>query len=241
MRVAVLFSGGKDSTFATFVSLNQGWDVKYLVTMLPAREDSWMFHHPCVELTKLQAEAMGIKHITRTTSGEKEKELEDLIAALKGISGDVDAVVSGAVASRYQKDRVDAVCKELGLRSIAPLWGKDQLKLLQDEVDAGFEIIITAVAAEGFDESWLGRKIDYDAIKDLEQLNKKFGVNPVGEGGEYESIVLSGPFFKQRIQISGIKKIWDEKTGSGYIICENAKLIPKRLADRAYKKDNSTP
>jgi len=233
MRVAVLFSGGKDSTFATYAMLSQNWAVKYLVTMLPARDDSWMFHHPCTELTKLQAEAIGIKHITRTTSGEKERELEDLIEVLKEVRDEVDAVVSGAVASRYQKDRVDTVCKELGLRSIAPLWGKDQLKLLQDEVDAGFEIIITAVAAEGFDESWLGRKIDNEAIKDLEQLNKKFGVNPVGEGGEYESIVLSGPIFKKKIQIDGIKKVWDEKTGSGYIICEKAKLIDKWVTDES--------
>lgn len=227
MRVAVLFSGGKDSTFSTYVALNQGWDVRYLVTMLPSREDSWMFHHPCTELTKLQAEAIGITHIARTTSGEKEKELEDLTTALKEISGDVDAVVSGAVASRYQKDRIDAVCKELGLRSICPLWGKDQLKLLQTEVEAGFEIIITAVAAEGFDESWLGRKLDADAIKNLEKLNKKFGVNPAGEGGEFESFVLDGPVFKRRIEMGGIKKIWDEKTGSGYIICKDAKLIDK--------------
>lgn len=227
MHVAVLFSGGKDSMFSAFICIRQGWDVKYLVTMLPAREDSWMFHHPCVELTRLQAESMGIEHVTRTTSGEKEKELEDLIAALKEVSGEVDAVVSGAVTSRYQKDRVDAVCKELGLRSIAPLWGKDQLKLLQDEVDAGFEIIITAVAAEGFDESWLGRKIDEKCIVDLKELNRKYDINLIFEGGEAESFVLDCPVFKKRIEIDSIKKIWDEKTGSGYIICEGAKLVDK--------------
>jgi predicted ATP pyrophosphatase (TIGR00289 family) len=186
-----------------------------------------MFHHPCTELTKLQAEAIGIRHITRTTAGEKEKELEDLTTALKEISGDVDAVVSGAVASRYQKDRIDAVCKELGLRSICPLWGKDQLKLLQAEVEAGFEVIITAVAAEGFDESWLGRKLDEKCIDDLVKLNKKYGINLIFEGGEAESFVLDAPIFKKRIEIDNIKKIWDEKTGSGYIICKDAKLIDK--------------
>ena len=111
MRIAVLFSGGKDSTFVLKVALDQGWDVRYLVTMISERDDSWMFHWPCAELTKLQAEAVGIKHIVRRTSGKKEKELDDLMAVLMEISDDVDAIVSGAVASRYQKDRIDAVCK----------------------------------------------------------------------------------------------------------------------------------
>lgn len=230
MRVAVLFSGGKDSTFATLVALEQGWDVKYLVTILPVSEESWMFHRPCIELTKLQAEAIGIKQIVKETGGEKEKELEDLITALKGICGEIDAVISGAVASRYQKDRIDAVCKELGLTSISPLWGKNQLKLLKEEVDAGLEIIITGVAAEGFDENWLGRKIDGRVINELKKLNEKFGVNPAGEGGEYETFVTNGPIFKRRIELGNlknVKKIWDKKTNSGYIICENVKLIDK--------------
>lgn len=227
MRIAILFSGGKDSTFALHVAIEQGWDVRYLVTILPASNESWMFHHPCIELTKLQAEAIGIKQIVRATTGEKEKELEDLIAALKEISGDVDAIVSGAVASRYQKDRIDAVCKELGLKSIVPLWGKTQLKLLQDEVAAGLEIIITGVAAEGFDENWLGRKVDAETINKLKQLSEKFGINAAGEGGEYETFVTDGPIFKRRVEFGNVKKIWDERTASGYIICKDAKLIDK--------------
>jgi len=227
MRVAVLFSGGKDSTFATAVALEQGWDVRCLVTLLPARSDSWMFHHPCAELTKLQAEAMGIKHVMWETAGEKEKELEDMTAAIKSIKDDIDAVVSGAIASRYQKDRIDAVCKELGLRSICPLWGKDQLKLLRDEIDAGLEIVMTAVATEGLDEKWLGRKIDGDALRELAALQKKFGINPSGEGGEYESFVINAPFFKKKIELGVIEKVWDADTANGYIICKDAELIGK--------------
>jgi len=227
MRVAVLFSGGKDSTFAAHVALQQGWDVRCLVTLLPKRADSWMFHHPCAELAKLQAEAMGIRHVARETSGEKEKELEDLVAVLKSVAGEVDAVVSGAVASRYQKDRIDAVCKELGLRSLAPLWGKDQLTLLREELGAGLEIVMTAVAAEGLDARWLGRRIDADAANELALLNKKFGINISGEGGEYETLVTDAPFFRKKIKLGEIEKTWDDETSSGFIICKDAKLVSK--------------
>lgn len=227
MRVAVLFSGGKDSTFVTHVALQQGWDVRCLVTLLPARSDSYMFHHPCAELTRLQAEAMGIKYVVRATAGEKEKELEDMTAALKSVVGDVEAVVSGAIASRYQKDRVDAVCKELGLRSIAPLWGKNQLTLLKDEIEAGLKITMTAVAAEGLDAKWLGRTIDAAAANELAMLHKQSGINIAGEGGEYESFVTDAPFFKKRVDLGVLEKVWDDETSSGYIICKDAKLVSK--------------
>ncbi|MFH1623054.1 MAG: diphthine--ammonia ligase [Candidatus Aenigmatarchaeota archaeon] len=227
MRVAVLFSGGKDSTFASHVALEQGWDVRCLVTLVPARNDSYMFHHPCAELTRLQAEAMGIRHVMRGTAGEKEKELEDMTAAIRSVADEIDAVVSGAIASRYQKDRVDAVCKELGLRSITPLWGKDQLTLLRDEIGAGLEIVMTAVATEGLDAKWLGRKIDAAAARELAALQKKFGINSSGEGGEYESFVINAPFFKKKIELGAVEKIWDADTNSGYIVCKNARLVSK--------------
>jgi ABC transporter with metal-binding/Fe-S-binding domain ATP-binding protein len=186
-----------------------------------------MFHHPCAELTKLQAEAMGMKHVMWGTAGEKEKELEDMTAAIRSIKDDIDAVVSGAIASRYQKDRIDAVCKELDLRSICALWGKDQLKLLRDEIDAGLEIVMTAVATEGLDAKWLGRKIDNDAADELAALQKKSGINIAGEGGEYESFVTDAPFFKKKVDLGKIEKVWDDDTSSGYIICKDAKLVNK--------------
>lgn len=227
MRVAVLFSGGKDSTFALNVALEQGWDVKYLVTIMPTRDDSWMFHHPCIELTALQAESIGIPHLMRKTSGEKEKELEDLVKALKTIKSEIDAIVSGAVASRYQKDRIELVCKELELRSITPLWGKDQLKLVQAEIDAGFDIIFSGVSSAGLGKDWLGRILDTQNFERLKEVHEKHGINLSGEGGEYETFVMDGTIFKKRVVFEEIEKIWDNDTESGYIICKGAKLIDK--------------
>jgi len=226
MRLAALFSGGKDSTYALYKAI-QEYEIKYLVTIFPEREDSWMFHHPCIELTKLQAEAIGIKHITQTTEGEKEKELEDLKKVLEKIKDEIDGVVSGAVASKYQKSRIDRICKELRLKSVTPLWNKNSEELLKEEVSSGFEIIIAGVFAEGFDESWLGRKIDEKCIEDLKELNKKYGINLSGEGGEYESLVLFCPIFKKRIEILDSKNVWDDKTSSGYLVVKEAKLTDK--------------
>ncbi len=222
-----MFSGGKDSTFALKVALEQGWDVKYLITMISERDDSWMFHHPCIELTKIQSQAIGIKQLVKRTTGKKEEELKDLTDILNRVKGDIDAVVSGAIASRYQKDRIDAICKELDLRSIAPLWGKNQAMFLKDVIDSRMDVIFISVSCEGMDKKWLGRKIDSQALEDLKKLNERYGINVAGEGGEYETFVTDGPMFKKRVLLGEVEKVWDKKTNSGYIICKETKLLDK--------------
>jgi ABC transporter with metal-binding/Fe-S-binding domain ATP-binding protein len=227
MKLAVLFSGGKDSTYALYKMLKQGNEIKYLVTIFPESSESWMFHHPCIELTRLQAKALGIKQIVRKTKGEKEKELDDLRKILEKIKDEIEGIVSGAVASKYQKSRIDRICKELRLKNITPLWKEDPEKLLKEEIESGFEIIITAVSTEGLNENWLSRKIDLNVIEELKNLSKKSGFNLAFEGGEAETLVLDAPIFKKRIKISEIDKVWDSKTNSGYLIVESAKLISK--------------
>ncbi len=226
MRLAAIFSGGKDSTYATHLMMKEGHEIRYLVTIFPKKEDSWMFHHPCIELTALQAKSIGIKQIIQKTSGEKEKELEDLKKVLIKLKGRIDGVVSGALASQYQKQRIDGICNELGLKSLAPLWKKDQEDVLREETSI-FDVIITGVAADGFDESWLGRRIDEDTINDLKKLKERFGINIAAEGGEFESFVLDGPILKKRIEINSFEKKWDAKTNSGYIKVTNANLVKK--------------
>ncbi len=223
MKVAVLVSGGKDSALALYRVLKKGYDVKYLVTMLPQREDSWMFHHPNISLTGLFAEAAGIPLVKTVTAGAKEEEIEDLKRLLQPL--DVEGIVSGAVSSVYQKTRIDFVCKELSLKSIVPLWHEDPLMLINELIELGFEAIFVGVYAFGFDQDWLGRRIDRQAMQDLIILNSKYQVSLVGEGGEYETLVLDAPFLKKRIKIVKATKIW--QANAGYLLVEEAKLVEK--------------
>jgi ABC transporter with metal-binding/Fe-S-binding domain ATP-binding protein len=222
VKVAVLYSGGKDSNYALYWALNQGWEVARLITFKPAREDSFMFHLPCIDLTKLQAKAIGIPHTEANVSGEKEKEVDEMGRTLAKLG--VDGVVSGAVASEYQKTRIEGACEELSLRSFAPLWHKKPGKLLSDIKDAGFEVIFSGVYADGFSERWLGRMLDDGATAELEKLSAKNGINAAGEGGEYETLVLDGPFFQKRLDIR-FRREWDGVRGK--ITVEKAKLKNK--------------
>jgi len=227
MKLAILFSGGKDSTYALFKAMKEGHEIKYLITIFSERQDSWMFHYPCIELTKLQAKSLGIKQIIKKTKGEKEKELKDLKDVLISVKNEIDGVVTGALYSDYQKTRIEKICKELGLKCLSPLWHSDLEKMLKEEVVLGFEIIISGVAAEGLDRSLLGKKIDLSLIEKLKELNKKFGINIGAEGGEFETLVLDCPLFKKKIKILQSDSAWDNKTNSGYLKIKDTALVEK--------------
>ncbi len=223
MRLASLFSGGKDSTYATHLASRAGDEVAYLVTMRPRRDDSWMFHAVNIHITPLIANALGIESLYAETGGEKERELEDLRRVLTDL--EVDGIVTGAIASTYQRSRVDRVCDELGLEHVAPLWGIDGCELLGEMLSEGMVIIVTAVAARGLDERWLGRILDEDVLDELEALNRLYGLNVCGEGGEMETLVLDAPWFQSRLEIVRAKRQWDGMRGA--FMVEEARLFPK--------------
>jgi ABC transporter with metal-binding/Fe-S-binding domain ATP-binding protein len=216
MNVGVAFSGGKDSCYACYWALNQGWDVTCLLTVIPDKPESYMFHYPNVFLTEHQAKAIGIPRLTVKTTGEKEKELQDLKHLLENAEKKhgIQGVVSGAVASEYQKTRMDTVTHELGLKHFAPLWHKPQATLIRDEVRAGFEIVIVGVYAEGLDDKWLGRVLDDKALNALKKLGM---VSQVGEGGEFETTVLDGPIFKKPVRVKEVDKKWDGVRGQIFL------------------------
>jgi diphthine-ammonia ligase len=223
VRLAALVTGGKDSALALYRALEDGYEVKCLVTMLPKREDSWMFHYPNVHLTNFFSEAIGIPLVKAETSGIKEDEVEDLKGVLSALN--VDGVVHGAIASQYQKKRIDRICRELGLKSISPLWQEKPVELLKELVKLGFIAVITGVYAYGFDSSWLGRKIDAKTVGALIELNRKYEISLVGDGGEYETLILDAPYFKKEIRLLETEKNWENH--NGYLLVKKAELKNK--------------
>ena len=223
MRLAALVSSGKDSMLALHHAVWAGHEVAYLVAMLPEHEDSWMFHVPNLHLLPLISRALDIPLVSKSTSGVKERELEDLKAVLASL--DVDGVVSGAVKSRYQKERIDRVCEELGLVGYAPLWGRDELSVLRELLEHRFEVIFVGVFALGLDASWLGRKLDESAVRDLLALRERYNISLVGEGGEYETLVLDAPLYRYKLEVVESELAWDGYTG--VLRVKEARLVPK--------------
>jgi len=204
MKVAVLYSGGKDSNFALFWALTQGFD-SILVTV-KGEKYSMMFHHPNIDKTKLQSRSIGIKqYFLKTDDKNWHNNLKKLLKRLK-----VNGIVAGAVASEYQRRRIDKLGEELGIPTYSPLWHKED-ELLNEMLEY-FEIYVTAVAAEGLGKELLGKP-----FSEIAKRNSK-NIHPFLEGGEGETFVANTPFFKRKIKIKKWKIKWDGVRGEAEII-----------------------
>lgn len=203
MKCGVLFSGGKDSVYSAYLIKKKGHKISCLISIFSENKESYMFHTPSISKVKVQAEVMDTPLLIEKTKGEKEKELKDLKNAIKKAikNYDIDAIITGAVESVYQKSRIEKICDEFDLECFNPLWKIDQIKLLDNLLANNFDIIVTGVFAYPLDKSWLERKIDNNFIKDMIQLYEKYKINPSGEGGEIESYVVNCPLFKRKIEI----------------------------------------
>lgn len=211
MKVGVLFSGGKDSTYSGYLAKQQGHELSCLISIISENPDSFMFHTPNIMLVRKQAEIMGLPLITKTTKGIKEDELKDLELVIIEAKEkyNIDSIVTGAMHSEYQKSRIQNICDKLNLKCINPLWHKNEFEYLNDLIKNKFKVIITAVAAEGLDKSWLGREINEKFIEDIREPHEKYKIHPAGEGGEFETFVLNCPLFKRELKVID-KKISDE-------------------------------
>ncbi|WP_336021944.1 diphthine--ammonia ligase [Halobellus salinisoli] len=221
-----LFSGGKDSSWALYRALAEGLDVSHLLTVHPG-DDSYMYHVPETRLAGLAAESLGIELLevepgdlgaddVDDAGAQGDRELEPLEAALSelqsDLDGDIAGVTAGAVESEFQTSRIRAMCDRLGIDLFAPLWQRDPRELAAEMLDAGFEITIVQVAARGLDESWLGRTLDADAVAELVELNDRYGVHVLGEGGEFETLVTDGPHMSRPIELE-YETVWEGTRG----------------------------
>jgi diphthine-ammonia ligase len=226
MRLGVLFSGGKDSTLALHYAAEKE-EIACLITLVSQNVESYMFHTPNIDVTKLQAEALGLPQIIKNTAGEKEKELSDLEDAIAQAARNykIEGVVTGAIESIYQAERIQRICYRLGLWCFNPLWKHDQKALLQELIEKHFRVIISGIFAYPLDEKWLGKQIDTKLIDRLVDLQQEYGISPSGEGGEIETSVLEAPLFKNSIEVLDFTV--EAKGNSGVFNIKNARLVPK--------------
>ncbi|EPZ31293.1 Rossmann-like alpha/beta/alpha sandwich fold domain-containing protein [Rozella allomycis CSF55] len=215
MRVVGLISGGKDSCFNLMNCVALGHEIVALANLCPPKNhpderDSMMYQtvgHDFIELISQCLELPLFRrcletHDERVENVDWENEVHDLYFLLEMVKRehDIEAVSVGAILSTYQRERVEQVCNKLGLKTLAYLWCQDQKSLLNEMIDCDLNAILVKVASLGLDQRHLGKSLAQ--MKDhLYDLERKFGGNVCGEGGEFETITLDCPIFKKRIVI----------------------------------------
>ncbi|MHA7734435.1 diphthine--ammonia ligase [Nitrosopumilus sp. S6] len=221
MKLASLFSGGKDSTYAIHLAQKQGHEIKCLLSVFTKSEESHLLHHPNIQWTKLQAKSMQIPQLTIDSNSDQTKDelslLENLILTAKD-EYNIEGIVHGGIKSNFQKEKFENVCSKYGLSVVTPLWGLDPEQYMNDLLDANFTFIMITVSSDGLDDSWLGKIIDHSEIETLRKFSDKFGFNLNFEGGEAETFVLDCPLFSNSIKINQAEKKWDGYRGRFEIV-----------------------
>ncbi|PHY09367.1 MAG: ATP-binding protein [Nitrosarchaeum sp.] len=221
MKLAALFSGGKDSTYSIFLAKKQEHEIKCLLSVFPKSDESHLLHHPNLQWTHLQSQSMRIPHLTiKSEFDETDNEIKLLEKILIQSIDEyqIEGIVHGGIQSQFQKEKFENLCNKLNLKSITPLWNRNPLEYMNELISSNFVFIISSVSSDGLDDSWLGKIITKNDIVDLYSLSQKFGFNLNFEGGEAETFVVNCPLFSHAIKINKGEKIWDGYRGRFEIV-----------------------
>ncbi len=200
-----LISTGKDGWYAFELTKNRGYKPLSILTMHTKNKDSYFFHSPNTNLASIQAELCNISIIEQETKGERDKELIDLYKLVKkAILQGTEMISSGAILSTYQRDRVQLITEILGVKSLTPIWHTDQEQMIRAMIKKNYEFLIVKTCAEGI-HRFIGKIITKDNIEEFLRITNKYRISPVGEGGEYESLLLKAPFFNGYIKIKDLE------------------------------------
>lgn len=222
MRVVLLWGGGKDSCLAYHKAIAQNHNVVYILTFVPSREP--YIYHP-LSLMSLQSKALGIPHL-RVKIEEPSRDILEAISRLKKREG-IEGIVTGDIFVIDHRRWYGDLCERLGMDLIMPLWGLDRYQVLNEAVSGGFRAVFTCVRQPFFDEEWLGRELDGTCIEDLKALSEKYGMDPCGEKGEYHTMVIDAPIFKEVIEIRKFSK--ERKDPFLFMKIKKSLLKPKAL------------
>jgi len=203
MKVIASWSGGKDGCFACYKALAEGHKVSYLVNFISREFRRVSFHGTRAHLISRQAQAIGIPLVQYTVPPDMslyEQTFKKAVSVLKrkGIEG----MVFGDIYLQEHKDWIERVCGELGITPLLPLWGMASERVLSDFIGAGFEAVIVSAKSDIFDEKWLGQRIDHSSLFSLKKLEEEKGLDVCGEQGEYHTLVVDGPLFRKRVQVT---------------------------------------
>jgi len=191
------WSGGKDSCFACYKAICEGYNVSHLLNFISKEYQRVSFHGTEAKLIQLQAKAIGIPLSQKETTWDGyEQEFKDAVKSLipEGVTG----MVFGDIYLQEHKDWVERVCRELGIEAIEPLWGQDPERILLEFIDSGFEATIISAKSDLFDDKWIGQKVNKEFLSYLKDNN----IDLCGENGEYHTFVTDGPMFKKKIEIA---------------------------------------
>ena len=196
MKAVGLFSGGKDSLYAVHLIEKQGVTVDHLLSLIPSLP--WPSPHAeNMEALKILAESMG----KRLTIVDFKRE-GAFVEALKSL--EVDALVAGDILVEAHVSGLQDVCSKVGLELLEPLYRRDTSELFHEIFSLGFKALITGVNLKYLGEEWLGFIISKETSAAF--LSKIGSVDPLGENGEFHTLVLECPLYAKSFKVKSVER-----------------------------------
>lgn len=194
------WSGGKDSAFALYLAISDGYSPKALLNMMNENGHVSRSHGLPLSILKQQADALFLPlHAIPSSWNEYEANFIKSLQYLKSEYA-LSHVIFGDIDLDPHREWEETVCQQAGLQAQLPLWQRNRKELVLEMLAAGFEtMIVSCQSSMGPD--WLGRILNSDLVEELESM----GIDACGENGEFHTLVTFCPLFKNRIhpRISG--------------------------------------
>jgi diphthine-ammonia ligase len=217
------WSGGKDCCLALYRAKKAGLDIRYLFNMVSEDGKRSRSHGIRAAVIKKQAEALGIPILQQPTVDEEYEAV--FVKVLQDLKRQgIEVGVFGDIDFNEHHEWIERVCKSAAITPRLPLWLENQTTLLNEFIDAGFKSVVITVKADLMGKEFLGRIVDRKFISDIAKLNKN--ITPCGEAGEFHTLVVDGPIFKKRLEITKSKIV--SRGEHHFLEILKAELKPKK-------------
>ncbi|MBI3026585.1 diphthine--ammonia ligase [Candidatus Woesearchaeota archaeon] len=238
MDVAILYSGGKDSTFAIEHAMLKGWNIKYLISVKPTRKDCFLFHYATVEQTRDLAKILNIPQFyVKCKVSDPVKEANIVKEVVEGNQKrlKIDAVVLGGTGlQETQLKSIQNALRPLKVEAFASHSGEDHDTVMEQMLGRGYEILITQVASDGL-KDWLGKKITRENFTQLKRDSVKYGFHIGFEGGYADTLVTDCPLFTRKLAIDDMSLIFEDDY-CGHVVINKYRMENKGRTE--FRKQN---
>lgn len=193
MKFIMSYSCGKDSTLALHKMIAAGHEPAALVVMFNDAAERSYFHGADRAMLEAYGRALALPIVPVPTAGENyHLSMED---ALRRIARETraEAVCFGDIDIQGNRDWCEARARAADLTPFFPLWHRDRRENVREVMDLGYRCIIKSIRNTILPRTLLGRVLDEDAAQEMARC----GIDICGENGEYHTLAVDGPIFRQ--------------------------------------------
>jgi len=195
-RAAISWSGGKDCCTALLRTCRD-YDIVATITMFAEDGQRSRSHGLRPDIIAVQAQRLGVFSLTGQCSWDDYTETYIRVLGSAAALG-VTHVIFGDIMGDGHRAWDEQVCAAHGLTPVLPLWGESTRTLVEEFIASESTAIIVTARAAHLGESWLGRTISLDAVRELEA----HGVDPCGEYGEFHTLVTNTRLFSAPLDVA---------------------------------------